>query len=174
MPHIVHHQIAAFECEPIQDTAQRLEVSLGSPVLVLLSLKAERHGVPDLNVIKRGGGAKLVVVSYIVPRVVALTLGVLGEVVEVSLLLVADLFVLGSYDSRALEFPYLRLKCLLCLRPCGERFRVLLARCIPPDELINVARLLVLDLRCFNVRPSVSACGLHSLSLFCPSFVPLF
>ena len=120
MPHLVHHQIAAFEGEPIQDAAQRLEVSVRDTVLLLLGLEAEWHGVPDLQVVDDGRGAELVVVPHGIPQVVALALGVLGYVVEVSLLLATDLFVLGGYDSCALEFPYLRPECLLCLGLCGK------------------------------------------------------
>ena len=53
MPHLVHHQIAAFECEPIQDTAQRLEVSVRDTVLLLLGLEAQRHSFLDLDEVNR-------------------------------------------------------------------------------------------------------------------------
>ena len=89
MPHLVHHKIAAFECEPIQDAAQRLEVSLRSPVLILLGLEAEWQSVPDLQVLNGGRGTELVVVPHGISQIVALALGVYLKVVKIPLLLVA-------------------------------------------------------------------------------------
>jgi hypothetical protein len=109
MPHLVHHQIAAFEGEPIQDAAQRLEVSVRDTVLLLLGLEAEWHGVPDLQVVDDGRGAELVVVPHGIPQVVALALGVLDKVVNIPLLLIAELLVVGGFDLATLEFFYLRL-----------------------------------------------------------------
>ena len=40
MPHLVHHQLATLELEPVQDTPKRLHVSLGGTVLLLLGLEA--------------------------------------------------------------------------------------------------------------------------------------
>ena len=109
MPHLVHHQIAAFEGEPIQDAAQRLEVSVRDTVLLLLGLEAERHGISDLQVLNGGRGAELIVVPHGIPQVVALALGVLDKVVNIPLLLIAELLVVGGFDLATLEFFYLRL-----------------------------------------------------------------
>ena len=55
MPHLVHHQLATLELEPVQDAAERLEVSKRDSVLLLLGLEAERHSFLDLDSIDRRG-----------------------------------------------------------------------------------------------------------------------
>ena len=88
MSHLVHDQIAAVGGETVQDATQRLKVSRGSPILVLLGFKAERHGILHLDVVESGGGPILVVMPHGVPQVVTLRLGILACVEEVSLLLI--------------------------------------------------------------------------------------
>ena len=53
MPHLVHHQLATLELEPVQDAAQRLEVSNRDSVLLLLGLETERHSFLDLDAVNR-------------------------------------------------------------------------------------------------------------------------
>ena len=53
MPQLVHHQLATLELEPVQEAAQRLEVSNRDSVLLLLGREAEWHSFLNLDAVNR-------------------------------------------------------------------------------------------------------------------------